>query len=183
MCDICFRRSGSYRRLERSHDPPPESLLIDPDLFRAVLGRFSTSVTVVSARDSTGRDRGMTISAFASVSLSPPLILACVDHIASIHPTLLVAEWIGISILAENQEAFSRRFADPDADRFDDLEIHRGRHGSALLIGAAAHLECRVIARHQAGDHTILVAGVEEAATYAERPLLYYRGAYAGLER
>jgi flavin reductase (DIM6/NTAB) family NADH-FMN oxidoreductase RutF len=157
--------------------------VVHPDLFRSVLGRFASSVTVLSARDASGRDRGMTVSAFASVSLSPPLVLACVDRVASIYPTLMTAEWIGISILAENQEAHSRRFADPDADRFDDLEIERGGHGTALLIGAAAHLECRIVARHEGGDHTIFVAAVEEAATHSARPLLYYRGGYAQLER
>jgi flavin reductase (DIM6/NTAB) family NADH-FMN oxidoreductase RutF len=125
----------------------------------------------------------MTISAFASVSLSPPLILACVDHAASIFTMLMGAEWIGVSVLAEDQEAHSRRFADPDADRFDDLEIHRGKHGNALLIGAAAHLECRIVARHEAGDHTVFIASVEDAATHSGRPLLYYRGGYAQLER
>jgi flavin reductase (DIM6/NTAB) family NADH-FMN oxidoreductase RutF len=157
--------------------------LVDPDLFRSVLGRFAASVTILSARDATGRDRGMTVSAFASVSLTPPLILACVDHIASIHPTLMTEEWIGVSVLAEAQEAYSRRFADPDADRFDDLEILRGRHGVALLVGAAAHLECRIVARHEAGDHTIFVCAVEDAAAHTPRPLLYYRGGYAQLER
>lgn len=125
----------------------------------------------------------MTVSAFASVSLSPPLVLACVDLVASIHPTLMSAEWIGVSVLAEDQEAYSRRFADPDADRFDDLEIERGTHGTALLIGAAAHLECRIVARHEGGDHTILIGEVEHAATHSARPLLYYRGGYAQLER
>jgi len=157
--------------------------LVDSDLFRSVLGRFASSVTVLSARDASGRDRGMTVSAFASVSLSPPLVLACVDHVASIHPTLMSTEWIGVSVLAEDQEAYSRRFADPDADRFDDLEIERGTHGTALLIGAAAHLECRIVARHEGGDHTILIAEVEHAATHSARPLLYYRGGYAQLER
>lgn len=157
--------------------------MVDPDLFRSVLGRFATSVTVLSARDATGRDRGMTVSAFSSVSLSPPLVLACIDHEASIHATLMTEEWIGVSILAEDQEASSRRFADPDADRFDDLEIQRGKHGTALLIGAAAHLECRIVARHEAGDHTIVVAAVEDAIAHSERPLLYYRGGYAQIER
>jgi flavin reductase (DIM6/NTAB) family NADH-FMN oxidoreductase RutF len=157
--------------------------LLDPDLFRSVLGRFASSVTVISARDDAGRDRGMTISAFASVSLSPPLVLACVDHAASIYDTLMKTEWIGVSILSDAQEAHSRRFADPDADRFDDLEVHRGQHGMALLVGASAHLECRIIARHEAGDHTILIAAVEDAVTHSGRPLLYYRGGYAQLER
>jgi flavin reductase (DIM6/NTAB) family NADH-FMN oxidoreductase RutF len=157
--------------------------VIDPDLFRSALGRFASSVTILSARDDAGRDHGMTVSAFASVSLSPPLVLACVDHAASIHPTLMQGDWIGVSVLSEDQEAASRRFADPDADRFDDLEIQRGEHGVAFLGGASAHLECRIIARHPGGDHTIFVASVEYAAVYAGRPLLYYRGGYAQLER
>lgn len=157
--------------------------MVDPDLFRSVLGRFASSVTVVSARDGSGRDRGMTVSAFSSVSLSPPLVLACIDHEASIHATLMAEEWIGVSILGEDQEAYARRFADPDADRFDDLEIQRGKHGVALLAGAAAHLECRIVARHEGGDHTIVVAAVEQAATHPRRPLLYYRSGFTQLER
>lgn len=124
----------------------------------------------------------MTVNAFASVSLTPPLVLACVDRAASIYPTLIEAEWIGISILAEDQESVSRRFADPDTDRFDSLEIIRGEHGVALLKGATGHLECRVIARHDGGDHTIFVASVERASAHAGLPLLYYRGGYTKLE-
>jgi flavin reductase (DIM6/NTAB) family NADH-FMN oxidoreductase RutF len=157
--------------------------VIDPDLFRSALGRFASSVTIVSVRDASGKDHGMTVSAFASVSLEPPLVLACVDHAASIHPVLMKQDWIGVSILSEGQEAASRRFADPDADRFDDLEVVRGEHSVALLGGASAHLECRIIARHEGGDHTIFIAAVEQAVVFPGRPLLYYRGGYAQLER
>ncbi len=157
--------------------------MVDPDLFRSVLGRFASSVTILSARDASGRDRGMTVSAFASVSLSPPLVLACVDRVASIYPTLMLQEWIGISILAEDQEEYSRRFADPEVDRFDDIGTERGPQGTALVVGAAAHLECRIVARHEEGDHTVFVAAVEYASAHSARPLLYYRGGYAQLER
>ena len=157
--------------------------LVDPDLFRSVLGRFASSVTVLSARDPAGVDHGMTVSAFASVSLSPPLVLACVDLAASIFPTLMTGEWIGISILGDDQESSSRRFADPNTERFDDLDIQRGEHGVALLVGALAHLECRIVARHESGDHTIFVTSVETATANSGRPLLYYRGGYAQLER
>jgi flavin reductase (DIM6/NTAB) family NADH-FMN oxidoreductase RutF len=157
--------------------------MIDPDLFRSVLGRFAASVTVLSARDADGTDRGMTVSAFSSVSLNPPLVLACVDKTASIYPTLLETTDIGISVLSEHQESCSRRFADKDADRFDDLEIQRGARDVALLKDAHAHLECHIVARHDAGDHTIFVAAVDRAAVFDGRPLLYYRGGYAQLER
>ena len=157
--------------------------MVDPDLFRSVLGRFASSVTVLSARDAKGKDHGMTVSAFSSVSLDPPLVLACVDKTASIYPTLQTTDQIGISILSETQEACSRRFAEKDADRFDELEIERGANGVALLKGALAHMECRIVARHDGGDHTIYIASVEKAAALSGRPLLYYRGGYAQLER
>jgi flavin reductase (DIM6/NTAB) family NADH-FMN oxidoreductase RutF len=157
--------------------------MVDPDLFRNVLGRFASSITVLSARDAAGKDHGMTVSAFASVSLNPPLVLACVDKTASIYETLFAATDIGISVLSENQESVSRRFAEKDADRFDVLEIHRGTRGVALLKDAHAHLECHIVARHDAGDHTIFVAAVDYAEALSGRPLLYYRGGYAQLER
>jgi flavin reductase (DIM6/NTAB) family NADH-FMN oxidoreductase RutF len=157
--------------------------MVDQDLFRSVLGRFATSITVLSARDANGIDHGMTVSAFASVSLNPPLVLACVDKTASIYELLFKTDYIGISVLSDDQEAFSRRFADKDADRFDDLQFERSIHGVALLRDAHAHLACRIVARHDAGDHTIFVAAVEHAAAYGGHPLLYYRGGYAQLER
>src|SRR5690349_2203077 len=157
--------------------------MVDQDLFRSVLGRFATSVTVLSARDAKGIDHGMTVSAFSSVSLNPPLMLACVDKTASIYDLLFKTDDIGISVLSENQESSSRRFAEKDADRFEELEIQRGARGVALLKDAHAHLECRIVARHDAGDHTIFVAAVEHAAALGGRPLLYCRGGYAQLER
>ena len=157
--------------------------MVDPDLFRSVLGRFATSVTVLSARDAKGVDHGMTVSAFCSVSLNPPLILACVDKTASVYDLLFATDAIGISILSDKQEECSRRFAEKDADRFEPREIQRGESGVALLRDAHAHLECRIVARHDAGDHTIFVAAVEKAATLGGHPLLYYRGGYAQLER
>jgi flavin reductase (DIM6/NTAB) family NADH-FMN oxidoreductase RutF len=77
----------------------------------------------------------------------------------------------------------SRRFADPESDRFDGVGYARGENGVALIDDALVHLECEVIARHEAGDHTILVCAVERASSDDGRPLLYYRGGYAQLER
>ena len=157
--------------------------MIDSDTFRAALGRFGCGITVITARDAKGRDHGMTVSAFCSVSLEPALVLVCIGHEASMHGLLMTAEHVGISILSTAQEALSRRFADPESDRFDGVGYTRGEHGVALLDEALVHLECEVVARHEAGDHTILVCGVERAEPFDGRPLLYYRGGYAQLER
>ena len=157
---------------------------LDPDSFRSVLGRFASGVTVVTARDAAGRDHGMTVSAFASLSLSPPLVLICIDHGASMHELLGVTTHFAVNILSAGQEALSRRFSSPDAHlRFDGIGYTRGQTEAALLDEALAYLECRLVDRHAAGDHTVFIGEVEAALARAERPLLYYRGGYAQLER
>ena len=163
---------------------PPSSRMIDSDTFRSVLGRFASGITIITARDDTGQDHGMTVSAFASVSKSPPLVLIVVDHAASMHGLLLGHPRFGISILSTEQEAYSRRFADEDeSDRFAGIAYVRGDSGAVLLDDALAHLECAIAEHHDAGDHTIFIASVERAEPRQGRPLLYYRGGYAQLER
>ena len=157
--------------------------MIDSDTFRAALGRFASGITVLTARDDSGRDHGMTVSAFCSVSLEPSYVLVCIGHDASMHELMTRAEHVGINVLSNEQEALSRRFADPESDRFDGVGYARGEHGVALLDDALVHLECDVIARHEAGDHTVVFCAVERATAFDGRPLLYYRGGYAQLER
>jgi flavin reductase (DIM6/NTAB) family NADH-FMN oxidoreductase RutF len=158
--------------------------MIDSDTFRSVLGRFASGVTIVTTCDDDGRDHGMTVSAFCSVSLAPPLVLLCIDHAASMYASLLSHRRFGVSILSSNQEAYSRRFAaDPDTGRFDGIAYSRGESGVVLLDDALAHLECDVTDHFDAGDHTVFIAKVERAEPRHGRPLLYYRGGYAQLER
>jgi flavin reductase (DIM6/NTAB) family NADH-FMN oxidoreductase RutF len=158
-------------------------VMLDSDTFRSVLGRFASGVTIVTARDDAGQDHGMTVSAFCSLSLQPPLVLLCIDHVASMHGLLLTHPRFGINILSSQQEAYSRRFADELSDRFDGIAYTRSETGVVLLDDALAHLECRVTMHHDAGDHTLFVAEVERAEPREGRPLLYYRGGYAQLER
>ena len=158
---------------------------MDADTFRSVLGRFASGITIITARTAAGEDRGMTVSAFCSLSLEPPLVLFCVDHAAELHPVLAPDVHIGISILSSDMEKYSRRFADADArtERFEGIGFARGECGVVLIDDALAHMECRITERHEAGDHTIFVARVERArALEGDRePLLYYRGGYAPL--
>jgi flavin reductase (DIM6/NTAB) family NADH-FMN oxidoreductase RutF len=159
-------------------------MTIDPDSFRSVLGRFASGITVVTTRDAEGRDVGMTVSAFCSVSLEPPLVQVCVDHAASLYAALVVSKGYGVNILAAEQEALSRRFATAESTRrFDGIGYRRGESGVLLLDDALAHLECRIVAAHDTGDHTMFVGEVESATARSARPLLYYRGGYAQLER
>lgn len=155
---------------------------IDPDLFRSVLGRFATGITVVTGRDEQG-DHGMTVSAFSSLSLEPPLILVCVAHDATMAPLFETASDFVVNILSDKQEALSRRFSSKLDDRFAGLGFTRGERGVIILDDVLAWLECRIVHRFVEGDHTIITAAVERAEARDARPLLYYRGGYAQLER
>jgi flavin reductase (DIM6/NTAB) family NADH-FMN oxidoreductase RutF len=152
--------------------------MIDPIALRGVLGRFATGVTVVSTLDSDGEPCGLTVNSFTSVSLEPPLVLVCIDHRADNHAHLLGHGWFGISVLSESQEALSRRFASRERRKFDGLDQIRGHSGVPLLVGALAHLECRLVEAFEAGDHTILLGRVERLTQFGGRPLLFYGGAY-----
>jgi flavin reductase (DIM6/NTAB) family NADH-FMN oxidoreductase RutF len=154
---------------------------VDPVAFRALLSRFPSGVTIVSARDETGRDCGMTVSAFCSVSLVPPLVLVCVDHDATMHAVLMREPDIGISVLSAAQRGLSEHFAERDAHGWEEVPHTRGESGVPLVAGAAATLECRVQQRHEAGDHTVLIAEVLRGSPTDAAPLVYYRGTYAGI--
>jgi 3-hydroxy-9,10-secoandrosta-1,3,5(10)-triene-9,17-dione monooxygenase reductase component len=157
-------------------------MLVDDASFRRALSQFATGVTVVLTRDAEGEPAGLTVSAFASVSLDPPLVLACVDVRADVHDAFRVGGPLGVSVLGEGQEDVSRRFAWRGAKKYAGMEIERGTTGAPLIPGAVAQIECAIVAAHRAGDHTIFVGEVKDLRTAPGRPLLYHRGAYRRLE-
>ncbi|HEX5386901.1 MAG TPA: flavin reductase family protein [Gemmatimonadales bacterium] len=154
---------------------------VDPPEFRQLLGRFATGVVIITVIAPDGRPHGMTANSLVSVSLGPPLVSVCIDHRAELHAVVTVAERFVVNILAADQEALSRRFADPHDDRFDGVGYTLSERGSLVLDGTLAHIECARCALHEAGDHTIVVGQVLGGGTGAGRPLLYYRGGYAAL--
>lgn len=158
-------------------------MTIDSATFRAVLGRFASGVTVVTARDEHGTDHGMTVSAFCSLSLEPPMVLMCVEQRTDMHPILERARHCAVNILEEGQESLSRRFAERMTDRFNGIGYTRRITGAALLDEALAHVECELVERYPGGDHTIFIARVLAASAGSDRPLIYYRGGYAQMER
>src|SRR6185436_8684866 len=103
--------------------------MITPDEFRAALGRFATGVTILTVRDVNGADHGMTVSSFASVSLSPPLVLSCIAREADMYAALKGATSFALSVLAADQEALSRRFAEEPDNRFDGVAHTRSASG------------------------------------------------------
>ncbi len=158
-------------------------MTVSPDEFRSVLGRFPSGVTVVTTKAPDGSDSGMTVSAFCSVSLEPPLVLICIEKSASAYQALTSSTGFVVNILSAGQEQIARRFAIVDIDRFEGVGYSRSQNGFAVLDDALGLIECTTIAQHDAGDHTIIVGEVEAAHAGTGTPLLYYRGGYAQLER
>ncbi len=154
--------------------------------FRLALGCFATGVTVITV-DYEGRVQGMTANAFASVSLDPPLVLVCVDQRARTHAHLHAKKRFGVNVLAEDQRKISEYYARAaqdhgHAEREADARFDRTPHGTPVLNGALAYLECRLHTSQDAGDHTIFIAEVEEVVVREGDPLLYYRGQYRSIE-
>jgi flavin reductase (DIM6/NTAB) family NADH-FMN oxidoreductase RutF len=154
---------------------------VDPAQFRQLLGRFATGVTVVTTRDPAGRPIGMTASSVASVSLHPPLILVSVDQSNDMHPALKTAPRFVVNVLAADQEAIARRFAEDHPNRFDGVGYRETKHGLPVLEGVLASIECEKQAETPGGDHTVFVGLVTGGAVSDRRPLLYYRGGYTSL--
>jgi flavin reductase (DIM6/NTAB) family NADH-FMN oxidoreductase RutF len=152
--------------------------------FRHAIGHFATGVTVITSVDADGSPVGTTASAVSSLSLDPPLVLACFD-LASL--TLSAIRDHGafvINVLAEPQRHLSANFARRGlAAAWDGVEHRPGPTGSPRLEGSLAALECTVEYSLPGGDHEIIVGRVHSVETSggAAAPLLYWRGSYGSL--
>lgn len=155
---------------------------ISPELFRKVLGHFATGVTVVTMRRPSGQPWGFTVNAFSSVSLTPPLILVCVDHRAESFQAMNESSHFAVNFLTQEQEEIASRFASKLPDRFSGVPCSDGVHGSPLIAGCLGFIECKKVASHEHGDHNIIIGEVLEAEAGGGNPLLFYRGSYAKIE-
>jgi flavin reductase (DIM6/NTAB) family NADH-FMN oxidoreductase RutF len=115
------------------------------------------------------------------VSLDPPLLLVSVDRANEMHQALEAAPHFVVNVLAADQEALSRAFAEVDENRFEGVGYRESRHGVPLLDGALASIECVRHASVPGGDHTVFFGLVTGGTVTDRRPLLYYRGGYANL--
>ena len=154
---------------------------IDRSELRRVMGHFATGVTVITTRDVDGKPYGLTANALYSVSLTPPLLLVCVDKGAESHPAFERSRRFAVNVLALGHEELSRRFAVSGGDKFVDVRHRFGTTGVPLLEDVLAVVECRVVAVHEAGDHTIYIGEVEHLEASEGDPLLFFRGQYRRL--
>lgn len=149
---------------------------IDAATFRQAMARFCTGVTIVTT--CTGAEaaaHGMTATAFSSLSLSPPLILVCIDVRTRMHDLLAEATAFGVSILSENQHNISARFSGaPETGKVP----FAWRMGVPLVEHAIVQIVADLSSSHREGDHTIFVGRVTGCWMEAGHPLVYYAGDY-----
>ena len=155
------------------------------NLFRDVMSNFAASVTVVTSF-SDERHHGLTVSAFTSVSLDPPLVLICIDHSSHSISALRVAGGFTVNMLREGTADVAAKFASKDPDKLAGLAVVAPTYGGAglrLPEQSYACLECRTVESLEAGDHTIFIGHVETAVRYdPARPLLYWQRDFRRLE-
>lgn len=158
----------------------------DPVLFRQVLGRFATGVTVITVRKG-DIQRGMTANAFSSVSLNPPLILVSVDKRADTHALMMESEIFCVNFLAEHHRDWSDWWAGKapkDQDQFANIPYSAKATGCPVLEGSLGYIDCKVWARYDGGDHTLFVGEVQEAFVNNDpnlKPLLFFSSKYRKL--
>jgi flavin reductase (DIM6/NTAB) family NADH-FMN oxidoreductase RutF len=146
---------------------------LDSRGYRDIWGNFATGVTVITT-DVDGWLHGMTANGVVSVSLDPLLMIVSVDKNTRCHGQLHSARKFGVSFLGEEQEAISAVFA------LRGIPFHPGPHGTPLLDGAIAYLECRVSDVLPGGDHDLFVGeALSGEIVHADAaPLLFFRGRY-----
>lgn len=152
--------------------------------FRDALGLFPTGIAVVTTVDSAGQPAGVTVNSFTSVSLDPPLILVSLARTSRSLDTFNAASHFAVSLLRHDQRQASSAFASTTGDRFGQIRHRAGLGGCPVVEPHLVAFECEVHARHDGGDHVLLlgkVIGLHVATDVPPEPLLYFRGQYREL--
>ena len=163
--------------MEHRNDNPggsPEAVDVS---LREVMACFPTGVTIVSTRDHDGVPRGLTVNAFTSVSLNPPLVLVCVGRDAKSHDQIIKAAGFVINVLSAEQARLAARFARyPSDGRFDGLAWDPAPSGHPVLEGSLAWLDCTAKEVISAGDHSIIIGQPNATASGTKAALVFHQG-------
>lgn len=152
---------------------------VDQQIMRDTLRLWASGVSVVTSARGTERS-GMTVSAFASLSLEPPQILVCLAKEARTAQVIRETGIFAVSFLNEGQAALSDRFAgrvplDTIEERFSGVDVFSAVTGAPILAGSIAWLDCRVLTQHDGSSHWIVIGEVVATGQHLPaRPLLYF---------
>ena len=149
--------------------------MVGEQAFRDLMAAVCAQVTIVTATED--GPFGTTVSAFASLSLRPPMITVALDRGSRLLGPVLRTRRFGVNVLGQGQEEIARLFAQRSAERFTAVDWHYD-HGLPRLPGAPAWLACELSQAVEGGDHMLLLGTVCEAAARTAPPLVYGHRAY-----
>lgn len=158
------------------------SAAVSPELFRRACALFPTGVAVLTTRGPDDTPHGLTVNAFCSLSLNPPLVLVAIDRICSILETFEKTGHFAINFLTVEQRNLSIRFSEVPEGRFSGVSWSAGSEGVPLIDGTLGSIECRTKDVIDAGDHRALIGEVVAASIAEGDPLVFFRSAYANLK-
>ena len=151
---------------------------VEPATFKAVMRRYPTGVTVVTSLRE-GEPRGITLSAFASVSAEPPMLLICVNREARSYLYISTSLVFCVNLLSARQRDLAERFSGRIRERqFDDIPYTTAITGSPVLAGTNGYFDCEVAGEHHIGTHSVFIGRVLACAFEPGRPLGYYDGRF-----
>jgi flavin reductase (DIM6/NTAB) family NADH-FMN oxidoreductase RutF len=184
---MSIKLMGNVEQLERVVGGVAEAearRFVRSDELRETMGHFATGVAVVTATDGAGRPFGTTANAISSLSLDPPLVLACLRRESETLSAIRQTGRFAINLLGAGQEALSDRFARTAHPSTWEGIAHRLPDGVPVLDEALATVECLTHELADGGDHVIVigrVVAVSRPDDHAAAPLLFHRGRYAAL--
>jgi flavin reductase (DIM6/NTAB) family NADH-FMN oxidoreductase RutF len=158
------------------------SAVVSSDLFRRACALFPTGVAVLTTRASNGAPHGLTVNAFCSLSLAPPLVLVAVDRACSLLETFEKSGHFALNFLSSDQRGLSVRFSELPEGRFAGVPWAPGAEGAPLIEGALGTIECRTTQIIDAGDHRALIGEVVAASVGEGEPLVFFRSRYSSIK-
>lgn len=152
--------------------------VIDPSVFRAVLGHAPTSVVVVTGCNAEGKPFGITIGSFVSVSLDPPLVGFLPGTSSNSWKSISESGKFCVNILGADQEELCWRFAKEGDDKFAGVEWTTSSNGSPVLSNVIGVIDCSIESETVAGDHYFVVGRVSEMshASDVQQAMVFFRG-------
>ena len=156
--------------------------MIAGDVFRELMSRFASGVTVVCAREADGTPRGVTVASFCSLSLDPPLALFCVAENNESAPAFRGAGHATVTILRQDADGLASRFATRGIEKFAGVETASCPHGVPYLAGQLAWMCGDRWDVVSGGDHLLWMLRVEDGATaLGAEPVIHYNRSYWSL--
>lgn len=155
---------------------------VDPEEFRSALAQFPAGVTIVTSADARLNPLGVTVSAFSSLSLDPPLILVCLRRESRTTAAIRRRRAFAVHICTSEQASLARRFGADLVEKFDGFGYSFNASGVPCLDDVGLRLECTLHSDLEGGDHIILVGHVQAAPQSKEfEPLVHARRSFFSL--